>query len=222
MKDEEKTSSNIEDVDLSMFSGCIIDSLLIQEMFWNRCEKTSVLERCIDGGTNQISFFGSSIMNEQEYVVVQLNYKIRFPVFQTVFPSVDVLQKVQMRSFNGFAVPSQLADDEEQKSEVVYMTEHGTVYHTNRNCTYLVVSCEKISSSLLEVARNKNGEKYHACKHCFSPNELLPSYVYVTKSGDCYHKNMNCSSIKRNVIEVPIEDIGNCRECKKCQALRNQ
>jgi hypothetical protein len=151
-----------------------------------------------------------------------MSYQLKLPLFETILPSLPVVQTVRMRSFNGYAVASKVVYDdgnqEETEEEMVYITENASVYHTNELCTHLRLSTQSISSSLLATIRNKYGGKYRQCETCFHQGDSTPSTVYITDQGDCYHKNTACSALKRTVSKVPLSKVSHLSECKRCQS----
>lgn len=102
------------------------------------------------------------------------------------------------------------------EEEVVYMTEHGTVYHRDRSCSHLSVSVSSVLADEVSLKRNASGKSYGACSICL-PTLTSGEMVYVTEHGTKYHGSSSCSAIKRNVKECSIEEVReNYRECSKC------
>lgn len=103
--------------------------------------------------------------------------------------------------------------------KMVYITDTGSVYHTNRNCTYLVLSISTVDSSSINHMRNDSGGKYYPCERCIR-NKATSNTYYVTDWGDRYHINGNCSGLKRGVMTVPIDSIPGWSQCSRC--LKNE
>lgn len=104
----------------------------------------------------------------------------------------------------------------EGKEEIVYMTEHGTVYHTDRSCSHLSVAVSTAPAQEIEQKRNASGKAYGACSFC-SPVLVPGGTVYITEHGTKYHGTSSCSAIKRNVKECSLEEVReDYRECSKC------
>ena len=99
----------------------------------------------------------------------------------------------------------------------VYVTEHGSVYHTNPDCSHLRVTIIPVSKSRLTSARNVNGGKYKKCPYCGNHNT---GQYYVDPYGNCYHTSVNCSSLKRTVHEMDLDECGHMHECKDCRKAR--
>ena len=67
---------------------------------------------------------------------IVVEYKIKLPVPCSGSPSVSLSEEFKMSSWTGY-------NDRkagEEGSEIVYITDHGTVYHEDYQCTYLQLS----------------------------------------------------------------------------------
>lgn len=40
--------------------------------------------------------------------------------------------------------------------------------------------------------------------------------LYITNQGDCYHKDLGCSGIKRTVRMIRLSEVGTRRPCSRC------
>ena len=102
----------------------------------------------------------------------------------------------------------------EEAGTVVYMTRYGTVYHRDRNCTYIKINTSPISVFSVENERNEGGARYYPCELC-RPERI--ETVYITSYGTRYHEYSSCSAIRREVQEVLLEKVKeNYRACSKC------
>ena len=97
---------------------------------------------------------------------------------------------------------------------VVYVAEHGTVYHMRRDCGYVDVRAIRIEPGQLEQTTNRDGVAYAACAKCRKDN--LPSYFYITEWGECYHWQEDCPSLKRWVFSAYLEEVSSLAPCSKC------
>lgn len=213
------------DIDTSLITGMIIDDLYLQHRLHTELGDNSMIKRCVEGGFDGISLIGSSIFDEDECITITLTYKLRLPLFDSMIPSLPVIQTVRMRSFNGYAVASKaVANEGEQdtKEEIVYVTENASVYHTNGNCTHLKLSTRGISSSILDKARNKSGGLYQKCEKCFQAGDPIPGIVFITDQGNRFHKNTACSALKRTILEVPLSEVSHLSICKRCQSYQKK
>jgi hypothetical protein len=217
-------SQAFEEVDVSSILGMLIDDLYLQQRLYTELGDSNMIKRCIVGGFDGISFIGSSVFDDEECITIIMTYQLKTPMFETILPSLPVVQKVRIRSFNGYAVASKVIYDKESqedtKEEMVYITENASVYHTKELCTHLRLSTKSISSSMLETIRNKYGGIYRECETCFNQGDSTPVTIYITDQGNCYHKNTACSALKRTVSKVPLSKVSHLSECKRCQSSK--
>ena len=130
-------------------------------------------------------------------------------------PAIWMHNTVKVHAWTG-TVHKFAGEEETEKMEVmVYVTESGSVYHKNLNCSHLKLSVVKISGSSVSGMRNEYGEKYHACEGC-SRGEKPGGSVYITKSGNRYHNKKECSGLKRSVRLVKESDVENIHACSRC------
>lgn len=227
-QDDEKESTiwqAMGQFDSNIIKGNLIDSIYFLERMRSILKEHPLIHECIEGGYGGILFYGSSIFDEEECVTLTMAYKIKFPVFESIIPKFTTIQTIRMRSFNGFAVASRLppkepdsAEGEETQEEtMVYITEHGKVYHTHPNCTYLRPSVTSCPIEAIQNMRNSNKGKYYPCERCFKKGSTIPDTVYITRTGNRYHKNAQCTAICHKIIKIPISQVGNRRLCKRCQ-----
>lgn len=95
--------------------------------------------------------------------------------------------------------------------EMVYITESGSVYHTSASCSHIDIK-------VYETKKKQISKKYDACQKCCKKQVIENrDSVYYTKTGECYHITKNCSSLKRLVRMVDIEQVGNLSMCKRCE-----
>ena len=97
---------------------------------------------------------------------------------------------------------------------MVFITASGTVYHLNRNCTYLNPSVEAVSAEEVTGLRNQSGGRYYACESCGKAG--VQGQVYITQYGDSYHSRIHCSGLKRTIYTVPLSQTDGRGRCSKC------
>ena len=110
-----------------------------------------------------------------------------------------------------------------KEKDVVYMTEHGTVYHESRACTYLTVTVRRVDADAIDQERNSSGRKYKECERC--DREEKTESVYVSSGGTKFHRNLQCPALKRNVMEKTreeVEGVPGCHKCVKQEEKRNK
>lgn len=169
---------------------------------------------CIKNGAAGISFAGTSIMGKNDIVEIYISYQIQ-PVFPVMkFIDFNVSQCYYGRAWTGYDVENGISDFTEE-DPMVYITETGTVYHTNRNCTYLNPSVETVSMTAVGECRNQSGGKYYPCEMCGRKSTV--GTVYITNQGNSYHTLITCSGLKRTIYTIPLSEVGGRRQCSKCR-----
>lgn len=132
-----------------------------------------------------------------------IKYKMKLPMINRY---ITIVQGSYTKDWTGTDICS--------KSEKVYITENGEVYHSSLDCSYLVVN---ISKTTVEIAReNYNGTKYSPCKICVKSKLEVGESVFVTEDGNKYHTSLTCRGIKRKIIEMDINQVEGRRPCSKC------
>lgn len=151
---------------------------------------------------------GSSF--DRGYVELNADYTIRLPIGFFNEKGVRVSQTSKSRMWTGDA-----DSNCGQNEDYVYVTEHGTVYHRNRECNYLDLTIRAVNYADVGAKRNKNEHKYYACSSCVAEKMWL-SNVYITDYGTCYHASLGCSGLKRTIYLIPISEVGGKGACSKC------
>lgn len=178
--------------------------------------RTQVLGRAGDTGSiKNENFLLSSFLREGEMIDLVLTYRVKALVGGVRIPGIFFIQRGSVRAWNGRSGSGGGNDGAEGTDTVqkVYVTEHGTVYHTDSNCSHIRLSIQQIAKGALDGMRNTYGEKYHACEKC---GKAAGSSVYITTDGNRYHSSLECGGLKRTVKEVPLDELGNLRPCSKC------
>lgn len=170
----------------------------------------------VAGGVDGVSFIGSSFMEEDGIIEVVASYRVKIPVPFFSHFSFPVIQQVKTRGFIG----TLLQEKEESKEhsgedEYVYITKTGTVYHSQKSCTYLTVKIQCVLDKALETLRNKSGAIYYPCEECAKGQAHQQSY-YITEYGDRYHTNKLCIKINHDIIAIKKSEVGSRKPCSKC------
>lgn len=101
-----------------------------------------------------------------------------------------------------------------EDGQIVYITEKGTVWHSDYQCSYLQLSIQYVQYSELKNMRNEGGGKYHKCEQCVYGQAM--NGVYITSYGNRYHNSLNCSSLKRTIRAVHKSEVAGRGGCSKC------
>lgn len=187
----------------------------LQAVFHSVYEETSMDEICIRGGRAGIRLSVSSQGEEDATVKVSASYRLKIGIpFVGEYSFARQAQSMQ-RVFCGYVEHGDGKTGADSQG-VVYVAEHGSVYHTSLSCTHI---CRRISGS--SVDRILSGKKYQACDKCIHEGER-PSVLYVTPYGEKYHSSLSCSGLKRTVKAIPKEEAEGMRMCSRCAAKQGK
>ncbi len=125
----------------------------------------------------------------------------------------------RVRVWNGRSENETQSGSSDAQEIYVYVTENGTVYHTDPHCSHIELSISSTDYGELESRRNSSGSKYKPCEKCTSGEEHSGRY-YITEDGDRYHTDPDCSGLKRTVRLVPLSQVGGLPECSGCAARK--
>lgn len=170
-------------------------------------------QSCVAGGAAGISFAGSSVMGDGDIIDLKVSYRVKPFAKLMGFSGFVVSQRYYGRAWTGYDV-SRYVSDMTQEDPMVYVTETGTVYHTDRNCSYLNPSVESVPAVTVQDKRNGSGGKYHACGICGA--DTAAGQVYITDEGSRYHGRIDCPGLKRTIYTIPLSQAGERRRCSKC------
>lgn len=143
------------------------------------------------------SYFATTIM---ELVV---EYELEVPIFLFRIPILSQKESIRIKGWSGKEGLG-LGIGSEQ---MVYMTEHGIVYHADMSCTYLELSIHPVLKS--EITG------YRPCSYC-SRLAKEQEMVYVTTYGEVYHSTLDCRGLRRKVYVVPLSEVYGIGGCSKC------
>lgn len=173
--------------------------LVPQAKFKGYADEESRLERYIKNGIAGVSFLGSTMLDEDDNIVLMVRYDTRF-AGERVF-------SIKKRAYTGAGTKSAQSDETTQAEEYVYVTDYESVYHATRTCSHLMLS---IRQAAFSYAQN-NG--YHACAFCGSECRDI---VYITEQGLCYHSDVHCSGLKRTVYRRKKSEVQGLKACDRC------
>ncbi|MBE5934868.1 MAG: hypothetical protein E7262_03660 [Lachnospiraceae bacterium] len=146
--------------------------------------------------------------DKEQDIMVKSKYAVNIPFFNVMNVGYKMNQSIKCRAFTGDL-------NSKSNKKFVYITKTGKVYHTNVQCTYLLVKKCRVSLNDIEDLRNSGGGKYDQCREC--KNEINNTgYVYITNYGTSYHKTITCCTITRTVRAIEIDDIKGRKACEKC------
>jgi len=189
----------------------VAQTLLISELGTEYIENAHIL-----GGGAGLNMMNSKIMSGNNMINIVVSYTVRNPFDIFGIGIMTFTQSASTNAWLGDAYNTDESNDPTKTDEkIVYITPSGSVYHTNRNCSYLVLSIHEISVDQLENQRNESGGKYYACEKC--GGKRMGGNFFITDYGDRYHTSANCSALMRNVLAVQLSTVLDRKQCTKCK-----
>lgn len=140
---------------------------------------------------------------------IKLTYQVEPMSPLAGFRPFYMANRCYVRLWNGYDVTGA-----EEVMTYVYVTENGSVFHRDRNCTHIRLSIRSVVREEMECLRNQWGQKYAACDKCAGGR--MPETLYVTDAGNCYHYREDCPGLKRSVISLTPEEAAGYPPCSRC------
>ena len=150
--------------------------------------------------------------NNDNIIRLQKNIDIESPVGILKWTDCGMYVQCVVKPWTGYDVTGTKTREEEDS--IVYMTEHGSVYHKNRACTYLTLSIRAVAFYSLPEKKNMSGESYKACEYC-GENRMV-TVVFITSYGNKYHTSTKCQGLKRTIRSIPLSQVKGVNPCQKC------
>lgn len=173
----------------------------------------SVNKSCVTDGAAGLSFLSSRIMSGNDYVDIVVDYKVH-PLIPVIgFKEFKVQSRYFGHAWTGYDI-SGGTPSAKVGEEMVFVTEHGTVYHRDAGCSHLKIDVKSIPYNSLSSARNKDGSIYYPCEYCGS--NVGGGNVFVTDYGNRYHSSVSCQGLKRKIYTIPISEVGGRSPCSTC------
>ncbi len=204
------------EIGLTDFATSLIDPTVLKLYAAEYLNTDRINRSCIQNGFEGISFHGSELLNNNQWIDILVHYRIRLPLKLFVIGDMPMLQRIRVRAWTGFQIAASYTQEEDEASdEMVYVTETGTVYHKTDSCSHIRLSIRAVYGIPTEQ-RNDNGAKYYPCESCATAVLDELGIYYITSDGNRYHTRRDCSRIKRNVKSIPISEVGSRTPCKRC------
>ena len=183
-----------------------IEEMMVEVIGEERLERSMV-----EGGSKGLDCSGSRLSYYDGMVHLKVKYQIKTPLPQWLAQEIWCEDFLDIKGWTGYRAGVTDAGDE----QLVYITETGSVYHTDYSCTYLNPSVRPVSAEGVEDLRNEDGGKYYPCSSC-TGQITDKGIVYITKTGDRYHISLQCSKLKRKIYTVPLREVAGKGACSKC------
>ena len=164
-------------------------------------------------GRKGLQCFLSRVPDEEENIDLIVTYRVT-PVFALPgFSEFKMMNRCRIRAWTGYdTAKGEKGNGAGEK--IVYMTEHGTVYHESRECTHLKLSVSRVEADSLPGLRNESGGKYYPCEKCQAQEGS--SFYYIAQEGEKYHSSLGCSGLKRQIMAVPLSQTNGMGACSRC------
>ena len=160
-----------------------------------------LMENLETAGVQSIEHFDlseSCILGEEDEILLKANYYLRFIGGMIPIPALKLSNQVYVRAWTG-GYPLDNLKDEGVSSSVVFVSEHGQVYHVDPMCSHI-----QLSIFMVEEAEAK---RYDPCDKCISNNVDDTQTYYITETGDHYHSRLGCSGLKRQIDAIVMSEV---------------
>lgn len=155
---------------------------------------------------------GEEIPGSEELIRLMNMETIESPFPILAAPKAALEVKCVIKPWTGYDVTR--GEERQKEEEIVFMTDHGEVYHRSRNCTHLTLSVQAAPFSEIKGKRNEGGSRYTPCEQC--GDNGFATVVYITSHGSRYHFSLGCRGLKRTVRAVYLSQIPGVPSCSKC------
>ena len=188
--------------------GAVTGYITANAAFYSILQGDDLCKDCIVGGRQGI-LVNARTDAEEEKISVTARYILKVPV--PFFEGARIARKLQTerRIYSGYLPHGR--DGADGDNRLVYLTDHGSVYHTSLTCTHI---CLRISPNSLSLLALK-ARGIRPCEKCIKKG-AQPGAYYITAEGDCYHSTLSCSGLKRSIRAVPRSEAGGIRPCSRC------
>ena len=197
-RDISKTAYITED--LSVLNYVYVKSGMLDSEFREYLNKSY-----ITGGADGLSLIESTFFDRDGVVDIVVKYEMKIPFIPDKIVTFPCIERIYFRTWIG----KDISKENENSGRIVYITTTGTVYHTNRECTHIRLSVHQAVYGLIKNSYSK----CHICGETPSSDSVM---VYITEEGDRWHTSLSCSGLKREVIEIDIDDVGDRELCSRC------
>ena len=205
MPQEEQEDSWWKGMVGSVFSSTYIKWRLIDDM-----GKEYINEAPLSHGTDGLHLWESDILGSEDEIDIVVTYSVS-PWSQLIgFTPFRMANRYHSHIWNGYELPGNIAEG----IRTVFIAENGTVYHLQRECTYIQLNVHKIWASSFDDNGYYQGRQYKPCVKCTGGK--VPVEIYVTQKGNCYHYLKECPGLKRTVYAVNLKDLKGYRLCSRC------
>lgn len=195
-------------------AGAVVSATYVKGQVINAAGADYLDSSPLANGAVGIQLWESEIFGSNDEIDIVVTYSVS-PFSSLIgFRPFRMVNRYYAHVWNGYRVSG--SGEAGEVTQMVYVTEKGTVYHMSMECTHLQLSVQETASSGIENLRNQKGGKYYPCSKCADGSP--PSTLYITSEGDRYHYERGCSGLKRTVTSMTIEQAqeAGLRPCSRC------
>ncbi len=196
--------SAVESIGSAIYAGMAVREYLKNE---------SDVPFCVTNGADGVSLLQSQVCVHGDQVDLLASYQVH-PMFAVPgFTDFALEQRYFGHAWTGYDI-SGGHEEAAEKERYVFVTEEGSVYHTDIRCSYLNPSIRCVSLQDVQSLRSKDRSKYYACDCC---KGITRGNVYITDYGVRYHASITCPGLKRTIYTVPLSQVeGILPPCSRC------
>lgn len=207
--------ANSAGIETDSAAGLLASDVVIRSDIVSYIGKENLDDSMIVGGSNGIVVYKDPRKrNGQDVLDISVSYYVKPLIGWFGFPGMLMGNHCRVKPWTGY-IPCGFGEYAETYEPNVYITERGTVYHMDYDCTHLQLSIEPVQKSTVGSHRNEDGGKYYPCEYC---GKMIGTIVYITTQGDRYHASLNCKGLKRSIYKVPLSEVGGRGPCSRCAA----
>jgi len=189
--------------------SCVVSSedalfLSAESIFRMAIAESAVVDSYVENKAWGISLLKSDFTGDE--IWLRAEYAVKLPVSFFDFEYISLASETGFQKWIGNRALGNVG-------EWVYITETGSVYHTNIGCRVLDISIKTTLLSEIGDYRGANGQKYYPCRRCKKEDSQV---AYYTDYGTLYHQNIACSSLKRTIKKIRFDEVGTRRICSFC------
>lgn len=157
-----------------------------------------------------LSFIGSNVSAEKVELKASYSYRLPFVLFP-----LQKENRVRVYCWLGNNYMEQAAKSSAPE-EMVYVTDHESVYHESAVCSHLQLSVRAVPVWMLGALRNGYHKRYQECEFCKNKGTSEAGSLYITDFGDCFHISARCPGLKRTVRLVKKSSVPGLPGCSRC------
>lgn len=202
---------------LNIFDRKIVQDVAFTTVLYARCDKDILQDARVAQGFGGI-WADTDMSGEKTFE--EIHYKVEPAEALIKGGNRYYVMRLVYRNWTGEGELQAASGEGAEKGDIVYMTEHGSVYHRKRTCSHIKIDAIPVLSEKIGEERNASGAKYYSCEFC-DPVLRNGTQVFITEYGIRYHKVSTCSAIKRTVKECDLDEVkaiySACSRCGKSE-----